>query len=101
MMQTVIKAKALPNFRLHVTFADGFTGLLDLKKHIFRSEWPILKPLRQPEFFRRVRVKNGSVVWPNDYDVCPDVLRFWCEKGRAVAQVETDAHFAAQDRLAA
>ncbi|MBI4324751.1 MAG: hypothetical protein HY674_05750 [Chloroflexi bacterium] len=43
----------------------------------------------------------GSVVWPNDYDVCPDVLRFWCEVGHAASPAETDAHFAAIEQMVA
>jgi hypothetical protein len=100
-MQTVVKAKTLPDFRLQVTFADGFAAVVDLKQHVLRSDWPILQPLKQSSFFRRVRVKNGSIVWPNDYDVCPDVLRFWCEQGRATSQEETDAHFVSEERMAA
>ena len=100
-MQTVVKAKALPDFRLQVTFADGFAAAVDLKDHVLESDWPILQPLKDPGFFRRVRVKHGSVVWPNAYDVCPDVLRFWCEKGHATSPRETDAHFVTPARVAA
>src|SRR5437867_178569 len=100
-MQTVTKAKALPNFRLKVTFADGFVGEVGLRSHIQKSEWPVVQPLKDSKFFGRVRVKNGSVVWPNGYDVCPDVLRFWCEKGHATSQTETDLHFASEEGLAA
>jgi hypothetical protein len=100
-MQTVVKAKALPGFQLQATFADGFAAVADLKNHVLQSKWPIVQPLKQPAFFRRVRVRNGSIVWPNDYDVCPDVLRFWCERGQATSQAETDAHFASKERTAA
>ena len=100
-MQVVKKAKALSEFRLQVTFADGFSAFVDLKRHIRNSDWPILRPLKKPEFFRRVRVGNGSIVWPNGYDVCPDVLRFWCETGHATTQAETDAHFSMVDQKVA
>jgi hypothetical protein len=100
-MQTVVKAKAMPEFRLKVTFANGFTGEVELKNHIQKSDWPVLQPLKDPSFFRRVRVKNDSVGWPNGYDVCPDVLRFWCELGHATSQAETDAHFRSEQGLAA
>ena len=100
-MQTVIKAKARPNFRLSVWFAGAFKGDVDLKEHVQKSKWPIVQPLKQPGFFRRVRVKDGSVMWPNGYDICPDVLRFWCEVGHATSQAETDSHFAEQKKVAA
>ena len=63
-MQTAVKAKTMPGFRLRVTFADGFTGEVELKNHIQKSDWPVVQPLKDPGFFRRVRVKNGSVAWP-------------------------------------
>ncbi len=100
-MQAVTKAKALSEFRLQVSFADGFSAVVDLKQHILKSAWPIVQPLRKTEFFRRVRVGNGSIVWPNGYDVCPDVLRFWCEIGHATSQAETDAHFSATEQKVA
>ena len=100
-MHTVIKTTALPEFRLQVAFADGFTAVVDLKDHIHLSDWPIVQPLKKARYFRRVRVKHGSIVWPNDYDVCPDVLRFWCEVGHAASQAETDAHFAAFEQKVA
>jgi hypothetical protein len=31
---------------------------------------------------------------PNGFDICPDVLRFWCENGRVCQDEETNAHFA-------
>ncbi len=58
-------------------------------------------PSRVAEYFRKVRVKNGSVAWPNGYDVCPEVLRFWCLGGHATTQAETDAHFRAEGKIAA
>ncbi len=101
MIPTVIQVKALPEFRLSVTFADGFTAQVNLKRHVLESDWPIVEPLKQPDYFRKVRVKNGSVAWPNGYDVCPEVLRFWCQGGHATTQAETDAHFKAEGKIAA
>ena len=97
-MHTVTNTKTLPEFRLQVTFTDGFSAVVDLKQHILKSDWPIVLPLKKAAFFRRVRVANGSIVWPNGYDVCPDVLRFWCEVGHATSQAETDAHFSATEQ---
>ncbi len=100
-MQTVVKVKVMPRFRLKVTFDDGFTGQVDLKDHLRQSDWPIAQPLKQRDFFCRAHVQDGSIVWPNGYDICPDVLRFWCEVGHATGQAETDAHFATATRAAA
>ena len=87
-VQTV---ECLEGYRVRVAYTDGFTGSVDLE--------PILhgyyfEPLRSPERFREVAVSHGTLVWPNEADVCPDVLRYWCELGRVTSQEETDAHFA-------
>ena len=83
--------ECLEGYRVRVAYTDGFTGSVDLE--------PILhgyyfEPLRSPERFREVAVSHGTLVWPNEADVCPDVLRYWCESGRVTSQEETDAHFA-------
>jgi len=36
----------------------------------------VFSPLREPDFFRQVTVNSeiGTICWPNDADLCPDVL---------------------------
>jgi hypothetical protein len=58
---------------------------------------PIFGQLRQPAKFSQVTLQDGTLVWPNGADICPDVLRYWCELGRVCSQEELDAHFMALD----
>jgi hypothetical protein len=44
--------------------------------------------------FAEVRVQHGTLVWPDGADLCPSVLRYWCDLGRVCSQDELDAHFA-------
>ena len=55
-------------------FTDGLTGEVDLGYLLDRG--PIFQPLRQPGYFRTVRVDPilGTVVWPNGADVAPETL---------------------------
>jgi hypothetical protein len=41
----------------------------------------LTKPLSDPEYFRKVKVyENGrGIYWPNEYDFCPDYLRYYAE----------------------
>ena len=39
--------------------------LLDMK---------VFAPLKNPEFFKSVKVEFGTIVWPRDIDYCPDTL---------------------------
>ena len=62
---TVTAARALPDMRLALTFADGFEATVSLK------QWSRRKPLRalaDAAVFRRARVdaRGGYVVWIAD-----------------------------------
>lgn len=43
-----------------------------------------------------MRVQSGTLTFSNGYDICPDVLRFYCERGGVASQAETDAFFAGE-----
>jgi len=69
----VTKAKALPGYRLEVTFADGLHGVADL------SDVPhvgVFAPWADESYFgqARVDVGTGTVCWPGGEDVAPDGL---------------------------
>ena len=78
--------------RVRLKFRDGWSGELDLGPAL---QGPIFGGLNQPAKFREVTVQDGTLVWPNGADICPDVLRYWCEIGRVCSQAELDAHFTA------
>ena len=67
-------AQPLDNYRLRLRFGDGIEGVVDLSSTLsFRG---VFEPLRDPSFFRQVRVdpELGTVIWPNGADLDPDVL---------------------------
>ena len=97
-------AKPLGGHRIALTFADGFSGELDLSPLI---EWgPLYEPLRDEANFRKVTVSpHGVPEWvDDDFDLSPGTLRAWCEIGRVVSLDETDrwidAHCTAPKRAA-
>jgi hypothetical protein len=62
------------NFVVRLTFTDGTVSDVDLEPLIWG---PVFKRQRQdPDFFRRVTVDpiSGTIAWPNDTDLDPDVL---------------------------
>ena len=75
MVPWVTDARYLGEYRLEVTFDDGVTGEIDLRNEIV-GQGGILEPLENLDFFRRVMVNPevGTLVWPNDVDLCPTVL---------------------------
>jgi hypothetical protein len=54
----------------------------------------MIDPLGEERFFARAFIDHGVLTWPNGYDVCPDVLRTWCEAGRILSAEETEGRIA-------
>jgi Protein of unknown function (DUF2442) len=69
----VTSVEPLDDFRLRLAFTDGLVREVDLSHELWG---PLAEPLRDPDCFARVRVdpELGTVVWPNGYDLDPDVL---------------------------
>ena len=63
----------LEGYRLQLRFDDGSERVVDLSDALWG---PMAEPLRDPEYFRLVRVDTElrTVVWPNGFDLDPDVL---------------------------
>ncbi len=76
-MKDVIDVKYLGDFRLLLTFEGGERREVDLGSRL--SFKGVFAPLRDPAFFRQVRVNPdvGTIVWPNGADICPDTLYEW------------------------
>lgn len=70
----VTEAHHVHRCTVHVAFADGVAGDVDLS---YLLEYGgVFEPLRDPRFFAQVRVYPGgnTIYWPNDADIAPDTL---------------------------
>jgi hypothetical protein len=66
------EAKALEGFKLELTLTNGSIIERDVSRLLIG---PIFEPIRiDPAEFAWVRAQDGTVVWPNGADLCPDVL---------------------------
>jgi hypothetical protein len=65
-------------YTLRVEFSDGASQTIDFSPVLYGE---LYTPLRDPEFFRQVRVDPDfpTLVWPNDADFDPSTLRYWPE----------------------
>jgi hypothetical protein len=72
----VISVTALPDFRLRVTFVDGTTGEVDMRRFLSNPniDGTIFEPLRDPAVFSQDQVVLGAVQWPNGTDLAPDAM---------------------------
>jgi len=69
----VTQVDALEAYRLRLWFDDGNERVVNLTD----VPWgPMAGPLRDPDYFRRVRVdpELRTIIWPNGFDLDPDVL---------------------------
>ena len=69
----VTRVEVLPEFRLRLSFDDGTETVADFADDLWG---PLAEPLRDPEYFARVRVdaESRTISWPNGYDPSPEVL---------------------------
>ena len=74
MLQDIVDAFPLPDYRLSLRFEDGTTGIVDVSKCV--NFTGVFEPLRDGAEFALVRVdpELGTVCWPCGADLDPDVL---------------------------
>jgi len=64
--------RVLEGSRLHVEFADGLAGEVELADRLFG---PMFEPLREPGLFAQAAVDEfRAICWPNGADLAADAL---------------------------
>jgi hypothetical protein len=71
----ITKARHIKDYRLEIIFADGVHAEMDFRQKVV-GRGGVFEPLEDINFFRLVQVdpEAGTLVWPNDVDLDPDVL---------------------------
>jgi uncharacterized protein DUF2442 len=71
---SLVKAAPLDGYRVQLEFADGLAADVDLSYLL--DYGGVFEPLRDPTFFRRLKIDDGSntIEWPNESDIAPDTL---------------------------
>ena len=67
----VVNVKPEKDYTLHVWFANGEEGMLDMKPYLERG---IFRELRDLSMFNSVRPFIGTIQWANEADLCPDTV---------------------------
>lgn len=67
----VTAVKPLDGYRLSLKFTSGESGLYDCSSLL---DFGVFKELRDAEYFKKVKVVDGTVAWPHEQDICPDTL---------------------------
>jgi hypothetical protein len=89
-MVAVTAVEPLDGYRLRLRFDDDSERVVDLSDSLWG---PMAEPLRHPDYFRRVRVdpELRTIVWPNGFDLDPDVLHGDYEPESAPSQPGANA----------
>jgi len=66
------QATPIEAFRLRLKLTDGSVIERNIANLMIGPVFEALKS--NSDLFRQVKVENGTVVWPNGADLCPDVL---------------------------
>ena len=71
----VIAVSPLEPYRILVEFEDGKRGIFDMTPYLDRGAF---RQLRDPAFFRAVRVDCFTASWPGGLDIAPERLYEGC-----------------------
>jgi hypothetical protein len=66
----IVSARVLDDHTLSLRLSNGLTVERDLSPLVRRAKG-LLRHLRDPSIFRRVRVVEGALTWPGEIDICP------------------------------
>ena len=59
------------DYKLQLIFTNDEHGTYDC---INLLNFGVFKELKNKNYFQQVMVVDGTVVWPNEQDICPDTL---------------------------
>jgi hypothetical protein len=68
----IIEVKVLTGKNIFLRFSNGKSGSFNFDD--FFNYIGIFEPLKDQAYFEKVSVSEGTITWPNDCDLCPDVL---------------------------
>lgn len=72
---------ATPDYKLHIEFTNGEHGTYDCA-HLL--DFGVFRELNDQAYFQKAKVLDGTVVWPNKQDICPDTLYLEARKDAVV-----------------
>jgi hypothetical protein len=86
----IIKAEALDDYRLHLTFDDGKDQSVDFKPLLTRTQHTDVRSYLDLAKFALCRIEYGELVW-GDYDLCFPVIDLYLNQLGHDSRQETAA----------
>jgi probable addiction module antidote protein len=79
----ITSIKSRDDYTIAITFEDGLSGQLDIKKYL-ASE--IFKPLNDLVYFHQVHNYGRYLCWPDDQDLCADSIAYTIRTQRVLGE---------------
>ena len=76
----IAAAEYAGQWSLRVTCNDGISGVIDLSGLIFSDNAGVYSRLRAPDCFMAFFLEYGTITWPGEIDLAPDVIHDLIEK---------------------
>jgi len=67
----IVNVKPEVDYTLHLWFANGEEGILDMKPYLEKG---IFRELKDLSMFNSVHPFIGTIQWANEADLCPDTV---------------------------
>ena len=58
-------------YHLQIEFSNGEVGVFDCRRLLDSG---VFRELKDIAYFKQASVAHGTVIWPNEQDICPDTL---------------------------
>ena len=76
-MIRVISVEPLENHRLRIRLSNGKMGIFDVSPYLDKG---VFHELRDRQYFRRVKVAFGGIMWPHEQDFSADTIEYDMEE---------------------
>ncbi len=73
MLHTVKQVEHVEMYKLKLLFNDGKVKIIDFEDRLKEAKNMFL-PLKDVNYFKKVKTDGTTLVWPNGLDLCPDTL---------------------------
>jgi hypothetical protein len=83
----VKSVKSLDGYKLHIEFTNGEHGVFDCSEFL---NFGVFSELKDINYFKQVKVEDGTIVWPHEQDICPDTLYIDSVKTYEFSTVQED-----------
>ena len=67
----VVSVEPMDDYTLKVKLSDGRKDIFDVSRFVGGG---VFRELKNPDYFRRVYIDYGTVVWPDKQDIDPELI---------------------------